>query len=221
MDFMKVVEGKGPDYAKLEEAWQAVHEDRVRKGQIESWSLYLVRLPPLSTSREYDAVTMMVFPSFAKIREAYDEQQVAKIGKFPPANDIRKLVRSEIWSVYRSVGDLLASKYATVLFHKARPGQLSDYLRAQTEHYVPINEELVKSGVRKSWHSLGVWYPSGTGNNYDWVTWDGFETFDAPAGNTAVGIAPERLTAAGRAVSAHRETFRNEYWELMRRTPPR
>lgn len=221
VDFMKVVEGKQADYAKLEEAWKAVHEDRIRKGQIESWSQYAVRLPPMSTSREYDAVTMMVFPSFAKIGEPYDEEQMAKIGAFPLANDIRKIVRSEIWFLYRSAGDLLTSKYATVLFHKAKPGQIGEYLRAQRELYLPINEELVKSGVRKSWHSLGVMYPSGTANDHDWVTYDGYEAFDAPAGNTVAGIAPERVTAANRAVSAHRDVVRNEYWQLMRRTPPK
>jgi hypothetical protein len=220
VEFMKVVEGKQADYPKLEEAWKAVHEDRLRKGHIESWSQYVVRLPPSSTSREYDAVTMHVYPSFAKIGEPYDEEQMARIATFPPAGDIRKMVRSEIWALYRTAGDLLSSKYATVLFHKAKPGQLGAYLDAQKEHYLPINQELVKSGVRKSWHSFGVWYPSGTANTYDWVTYDGYEAFDAPAGNTTAGIAPERVAAASRAVSAHRDTVRNEYWQLVRRVPP-
>ena len=62
---------------------------------------------------------------------------MARIGTFPLANDIRKIVRSEIWFLYRSAGD------------------------------------------------------------------------------------PERVTAANRAVSAHRDVVRNEYWQLMRRTPPK
>ena len=82
VDFMKVVEGKQDDYPKLEEAWKAVHEDRVRKGQIESWSQYDVRLPPMSTSREYDAVTMTVFPSFAKVGEPYDEELKRRVAAF-------------------------------------------------------------------------------------------------------------------------------------------
>jgi len=218
VDYMKVVEGKYPEYQKLEQIWKTLHQERVQKGQIESWSFYVVALPPYSTSREYDAVTVTVLGPFAKMESPYDEAQIAKMDSFPPAGDSRKLVRSEVWSVYRTAGpELFASKFATVLFHKARPGQLGDYLRAQTEHYAPINEALVKSGVRKAWHSLGIVYPSGTRGEYDWVTFDGFDRFDAPVGNTTAGIDPARVTAAGKAVSAHRDTVKNEYWELADR----
>lgn len=218
VDYMKVVEGKYPEYEKLEQIWKTLHQERVQKGQIESWSLYVVALPPYSTSREYDAVTVTVLGPFAKMESPYDKAQIAKMDSFPQAEDSRKLVRSEVWSVYRTAGpELFASKFATVLFHKARPGQLGDYLRAQREHYVPINEELVKSGVRKAWHSLGIVYPSGTRREYDWVTFDGYDRFDAPVGNTTAGIDPERVTAAGKAVSAHRDTVANEYWQLVDR----
>lgn len=218
VDYMKVVEGKYPEYQKLEQIWKTLHQERVQKGQIESWSLYFVALPPYSTSREYDAVTVTVFGPFAKMESPFDETQIAKMDSFPKAEDSRKLVRSEVWGVYRTAGPgLFASKFATVLFHKARPGQLGDYLRAQTEHYLPINQDLIKSGVRKAWHSLGVAYPSGVRVEYDWVTMDGFDRFDAPVGNTAAGIDAERLRAAGSAVSAHRDTVKNEYWELVDR----
>jgi hypothetical protein len=219
VDYMKVVEGKYPEYQKLEQIWKTLHQERVQKGQIESWSLYVVALPPYSTSREYDAVTVTVLGRFAKMESPYDEAQIKKMDSFPRAEDSRKLVRSEVWTVYRTAGpELFASKFATVLFHKARPGQLGDYLRAQTEHYAPINEELVKSGVRKAWHSLGIVYPSGAGREYDWVTFDGFDRFDAPAGDTTAGIDPQRVAAAGKAVSAHRDIVQNEYWRLIDRT---
>lgn len=222
VDFMKVVEGKAAEYAKLEEMWKTVHQDRVNKGQIESWSLYSVRFPAASTSREYDAVTVTVYGPFAKMERPYDEDQITKIRSFPRAEEIRKLVRGEVWYLYRTVGiDLLASKFATVLFHKAKPGQLYDYLRAQKEHYVSINEDLVKSGVRKAWHSLGVMYPSGSRREYDWVTFDCFDKFDAPAGNTTAGIDAQRVAAATKAVSEHREVVRNEYWQLVNRTAPK
>lgn len=219
VQFMKVVEGKGEEYSKLEQMWKPLHQDRVDKGQIESWSLYFVSMPPGSTTREYDAATVTVFGPFAKMEAPYDEAQIARIGTFPNANEIRKSVRNEVWRLYRTAGpQLFASKFANVLFHKARPGQLADYLRAQTQHYAPINEELVKSGVRSSWHSLGIMYPGGSRREYDWVTWDGFEKFDAVAGDTTAGIDPQRVAAAGNAVSAHRDTVQAEYWRLADRT---
>ncbi len=222
VDFMKVLEGKAAEYAKLEEMWKTVHQDRVSKGQIESWSVYSVVFPGASTSRQYDAVTMTVFSPLAKIERPYDEDQTAKIGSFPRALEIRKTVRRELWNLHRTAGtDVLASKFATVLFHKAKPGQLGDYLRAQQEHYVSINEDLVKSGVRKAWHSLGVLFPAGSRREYDWVTFDCFDRFDALTGNTAAGIDPQRLAAAIKAVSEHREVVRGEYWQLANRTAPK
>ena len=222
VDFMKIVEGKASEYAKLEEMWKTVHQDRVKKGQIESWSVYSVLFPGASTSREYDAVTMTVFSTFAKMERSYDEDQIAKIRSFPLAQEIRKIVRDEIWYLHLTAGtDFLASKYATVLFHKAKLGQLGDYLRAQKENYVSINEDLIKSGVRKAWHSLGVMYPSSSRREYDWVTFDCFDRFDAPVVNTVAGIDPQRLSAANKAVSAHREVVLNEYWQLVNRTAPK
>ncbi len=64
-------------------------------------------------------------------------------------------------------------------------------------------------------------YPSGIGREYDWVTFDCFDRFDAPATNTAAGIDPERLAAATKAVRAHRDLVRNEYWQLVNRTAPK
>ena len=165
---------------------------------------------------------MHVVSSFDKLERPYDEEQRAKIRTLPPGGDLRTMVGSEVWSVFRTAGpNLLGSKYATVLFHKAKPGHLGDYVRAQVQHYLPINEELVRYGVRSAWHSFGVMYPGGVGREYDWVTFDCFEKFDAPAGDTTAGIARERVAAASNAVAEHRDTVRNEYWQLLDRTAPK
>lgn len=222
VEFMKIAPGKNAEYRDLEQKWKAVHQDRVNKGQIESWSLYVVRFPGNSADRKYDTITMHVFSSFGKLERMYDEEQTAMIRKLPPAGPLRTMVANELWSVFRTAGpDLLGSKYATVLFHKAKPGHLGDYLRAQAQHYQPINEELVKTGVRSAWHSFGLLYPSGTAHDYDWVTFDCFSKFDAPAGDTTAGISRDRVAAAGKAVSEHRDTVRNEYWQLLDRTDPK
>ena len=219
VEFLKIAAGKGAEYRDLERKWKEVHQDRVNKKQVESWSLYSVRLPGASASRKYDTITMHVFSSFQKLERMYDEEQQAKIRTLPPAGPLRTMVDSQIWSVFRTAGpDLLSSKYAEVLFHKAKPGHLGDYLRAQSEHYAPINEELVKSGVRNAWHSFGLMFPGGTEREYDWVTFDCFEKFDAVAGDTTAGIDRQRVAAAAKAVSQHRDTVRAEYWQLLDRT---
>lgn len=64
-------------------------------------------------------------------------------------------------------------------------------------------------------------YPSGSQREYDWLSFDGFDRFDAPATNTAAGIDSQRLSAANQAVTAHRDTVRSEYWQLVDRTAPK
>src|SRR5688572_17748461 len=106
---MKINPGKGADYMKLERTWKEVHEERVKKGQIESWNLFTVVYPG-GAKREYDAIAIHVYPSFDKMEHSYDEGQIAKIRTFPVANELRQMVRYEAWEIGHSIGDPFAGK---------------------------------------------------------------------------------------------------------------
>jgi len=220
VEFMKVTPGKGPEYAKLEQTWKDVHQDRVNKGQIDSWALFIVVFPG-GAKHEYDAITMHIFPSFAKMESLYESDQIAKIRTFPPANDLRQMVRYEIWSLDQIVGNPLAGKFMDVRFHKAKPGGESDYIRAVREHWMPMNADLSKRGVRTGWYFFSLLFPGGSQRNYDWVTFDALPNFGAVATNTFAGVEEKKLAEAVRLSSKARDTVVNEYWRQVDATTPK
>lgn len=211
---MKVTPGKGSEYAKLEQMWKEVHQDRVNKGKVDSWALFRVVFPG-GVKREYDAITMHVFSSFDKMESLYDAEEVAKIRTFPPANEMRELVRSEIWSLDQMVGNPLAGKYMEVRFHKAKVGRESDYIRAVQEHWMPMNADVVKRGIRTGWYFFSVMFPGGSQRSYDWVTFDALPSFGSVAKDTFAGVGEKKLTEALRLSSGARDTVLNEYWQQV------
>jgi hypothetical protein len=222
VEFMKIVPGKAAEYSKLERMWKdEIHQDRVGKGQIDSWNLFAVTFPG-GTKREYDAVTMHIFSSFDKMEQSYDDAQQAKIQKFPNANALREMVRYEIWTLGLAAGgDPVAGKFADVRFNKAMPGRGQDYVRAARELWMPLNQDMVKKGVRQGWLWFSVMFPGGSNRPYDWVTFDSLERFSDIAGNTFAGADENRLNLAGRISAEARDTVVREYWRLVDRTSPK
>jgi hypothetical protein len=221
VEFMKIVPGKGAEYQKLETLWKTeIHQDRVNKGQVESWNLF-VAMYPGGTKREYDVVAMHIFSSFEKMETMLDEAQSAKVQKFPAANELREMVRYEIWQLGASAGDPFAGKFADVRFHKAINGNGAEYVGAIRDLWKPLNEELVKKGSRKGWLWFSVMFPGGTSRPYDWITLDSLDKFGDVAGNSFAGADQDRLRLALEVSSRGRETPINEYWRLVDRTSPK
>lgn len=104
VDYMKVAPGKLDEYLEVEtEMWKPVHQERVKNGELVSWSLY-GRQFPYGTNTEYDYVTVNVFSSpeafikgtdfnalFSKVYPGKDVSQM-----FEQTNDSRQLVRGDV-----------------------------------------------------------------------------------------------------------------------------
>ncbi len=221
VEFMKILPGKGAEYQKLESLWKTeIHQDRVNKGQVESWNLF-VAMYPGGTKREYDVVAMHIFSSFEKMETMLDEAQNAKVQKFPAANELREMVRYEIWGLGATAGDPFAGNFADVRFHKAINGNGAEYVGAIRDLWKPLNEELIKKGSRKGWLFFSVMFPGGTSRPYDWITLDSLDKFGDVAGNSFSGADQDRLRLALEVSSRGRETPINEYWRLVDRTSPK
>jgi hypothetical protein len=221
VEFMKIRPGKGAEYQKLETLWKTeIHQDRVNKGQVESWNLF-VAMYPGGTKREYDVVAMHIFSTFEKMETMLDEAQNAKVQKFPAANELREMVRYEIWSLGATAGDPFAGNFADVRFHKAINGNGAEYVGAIRDLWKPLNEELIKKGSRKGWLWFSVMFPGGTSRPYDWITLDSLDKFGDVAGNSFAGADQDRLRLALEVSSRGRETPINEYWRLVDRTSPK
>jgi hypothetical protein len=221
-EFFKIVEGKAAEYRALEEKWKAeIHEDRVRKGQIESWSLYMVAQPGMSQAREYDTITLTVFDTFDKMETLFDATQRDKLRSMPSAEALRKTARRELWSLYHTAGEeLLAKNFAMVYFHRTRPGKFAEHAKSLRD-WKEINEQLMKTGVRQGWQAFSLMFPRGSGLPYNVVTFDHFDKFGAVAGNTVQGIEATRMSEVMKFSNEARETVRGEYWRLVDRTGKR
>jgi hypothetical protein len=221
VEFMKVKPGKTADYYKLEKMWKDVHQDRVAKGQVESWNLFSVMFPG-GTKQEYDVVTMHIFSSFDKMERTYSDEQIAKIRTFPNASDLREMVRYEIWDLGATAGpNTVVGTFADVRFNKEKSGRGAEYARAVRDLWKPLNEDMVKKNVRQGWFWFSVMYPGGSGRPYDWVTFDFLDKFADVAGNTFAGADDQKLNEAVRVSSEARDTVVQEYWRLVDHTSPK
>lgn len=100
---MKVDPLKEEDYLKLErDIWKPMHQERIRRGHMRSWTLYAVRYPT-GTQRECDYRTVNVYGAVADIDRPLTDV-AAKIHPKTPIADLfrrtitgRDLVRGELW----------------------------------------------------------------------------------------------------------------------------
>lgn len=215
-DYMKATPGKAADYRKAEEGLKAVHQDRVKKGQILSWMFYSRRFPA-GASREFDYATVTVYSEMAKLENSYDADQRKKLGD-SGIGDLRTLVRSDVLAEVASAGDMMGPwEWIVVGYIKAKPGMAGDWRRDEVEAWKPVAEAQVKAGSLKGWVSHSVVWPSGTHRPYDFVSVNGRETF---VGKPTPGI--EAMTAgANNRATQHGETIRRELWHLLAETAPR
>ena len=106
VEFMKVAEGKGDAWLKLErEVWKPTHALRVKEGLIQSWSVIAQTLPG-------DESNGPVYATVTTFRGWPDQTKTDWMGMLQKANPrgdgsalmqqtgaARKIVRSEIWQV--------------------------------------------------------------------------------------------------------------------------
>ena len=103
IDFMKVAPDKEDDYLRLErELWKPVHQERIRTGQLRSWTLYSVRYP-FGADQAYSFVTVNEYNTLADADRS-SEEAFARVHPKVPLQEIlrrtfaaRQLVRGEIW----------------------------------------------------------------------------------------------------------------------------
>jgi len=110
VDYMKVAEGRGPDYTNLERSdWQPLHAQRIKEGTMKRWSLNVLR-SPTGEARPYDAYTVQIFSSLDQamlppryedlLRKATPDKSYATINSrmLPTRKIVRGELRRVIWS---------------------------------------------------------------------------------------------------------------------------
>lgn len=101
--FMKVDPSKHEEYRRLErEIWRPMHQERIRQGQMRSWTVYAVRFPG-GTKRDYDYAVVNTYNSMADMERSIVDL-VPRIHPNLPLDELsrrtgaaRELVRGEMW----------------------------------------------------------------------------------------------------------------------------
>jgi hypothetical protein len=103
VNFMKVPPGRDQEYVRTEqEIWKPVHQERIRRGQMRSWTLY-ARQYPGGDAAEYNYVTVDVYDSFADVDRDMTDLFARVLPKVPldsigaRTEHARSLVRNEVW----------------------------------------------------------------------------------------------------------------------------
>jgi hypothetical protein len=100
---MKVDPLKEEEYLRLErETWKPMHQERIRRGQMRSWTLYEVRYPA-GSQRECDYRTVNVYNSFSDterpladiVTKVHPNIPIAELARRTIAS--RDLARGELW----------------------------------------------------------------------------------------------------------------------------
>lgn len=101
--FMKVDPAKHDEYRRLErELWRPMHQERIRQGQMRSWTVYAVRFPS-GSKRDYDYAVVNTYKSVADMERSIVDV-VPKIHPNLSVDELsrrtgaaRELVRGEMW----------------------------------------------------------------------------------------------------------------------------
>jgi hypothetical protein len=108
-------------------------------------------------------------------------------------------------------------------FMKPERGQEEAYYRLETETWKRIHQERVRQGHMRSWALYGRQYPSGTANDYDYVTVNVYGSF-ADADRDLTQLIREVLPRINPKLPADslfqqtdraRKLVRGEIWRLL------
>lgn len=106
VDFMKATSGKESDYVKMEkDIYKPMHTEMVKQGKKDDWGFYALEMP-YSSVGAYDYLTANFFTSLNQSNGVNYSETFKKV--FPKmdmtavwtqTNNVRKIVRSEIWKL--------------------------------------------------------------------------------------------------------------------------
>ena len=185
LDYMKVKPGNSNAYIDLElNHWKALHEQRVKSGNIVRWVLYRIHLS--GTGSEYNYATATFYDDFGKIDDNWFSDTVGTLGMDDDAVDqmrkktikARSLVKSEIWRQLESIDPVEPAKIFTVGYMDAAPGKEREYVNLEREIAQPNHQANVDAGNKLGWGLYSLSYPSGTSQPYDYATVNIYRDYD-------------------------------------------
>ncbi len=176
-DYMKVQPGMHDEYLKLENAWKKIHQANIKAGKYNFWELTQVAYPS-GAGVEYNYVTRInlkgekqlanylqnwEYPDLAAILTPEERAMVNR------TNEIRTMVKSEIWSHADMAAGKDIGKEKIVVFNYfnfPQTGSSTDHFRVEREIWKPVHEARINDGQMIGWVLLGKVVPGGSAEPY-------------------------------------------------------
>lgn len=187
--YMKVDRGQSATYLDLVKNYGSkIYTERIKTGEIVSWSLFSV--PTSSEPNEYNFVAVTQANSIQTLMNLKTPKEIGKTA-MPNTPDIlideisKKYAEIRV-VVYSSVCKLLDrlpstgdSKYYNIAYMKVPYSKVADYVKLESETYKPLHKERQAAGEISAW---ALWdnsvLTSGENAPYNYVTANGFNDYD-------------------------------------------
>lgn len=217
VDYLKTTGEQTGTYLEVEQKyWKPVHQERYRRGIINSWDFYHVVAGEPDTP--YNFVVINVFDDFGKI-DYYELGEI--ISSVYPDKDpdmfmkqtraSREVVRTEIWQVDAIIMDSRQQRpggnYLTINFFDSRGGS-GEHADLEFGFWGRIHETRVDRNILNSWAMYSLLYPGGDARHYTYCTIDYYDELSDL--REPVGLQLARI--------AHPGISDDEYNENIKRT---
>ncbi len=205
VDFMKVKPENHGKYLEVEqEIWKPMHLERINQGIIVGWYLYAVEFS--GTTDEYNYIVITLYDNSENLESPWRSEIPATVHPGMTLNDImertygsRENVKTELYYSIATAPEIpleTPASYMQVNYMQVNPGMQAEYEQLESEIWLPIHNESIRSGRTSGWGLWSSLFPRGSGRPYQYLTLNTFSEFSyifdldfsIPFGN----IHPER-----------------------------
>lgn len=185
---LKVTPGKGAELAKmLHDVGAKLARLRVDEGRASWWSAQRAVVPVGSDAR-CDYHILYGYPGFPP--ESLSQEQLsadlkkAGVGMSHAElasrrNDLATVVNLDIWRIVGRVGQGELGSYVVHNLYKAKPGQANEWIRLETEGWMPLAKAYAEEGPGRGWAAAVLAMPAGGDLDYNAITADIFPNWAA------------------------------------------
>ena len=229
VDFMKVQPENYGKYLEVEqEIWKPMHQERINQGIIVGWYLYAVEFS--GSSDEYNYVVITLYDNSEKLEnpwmpdipgKVHPEKNIEEIMK--QTYDSRNHIKSELFYSIATAPEIPLEKpaaYMQVNYMKVEPAFQSNYEQLESEIWLPIHNESIRSGRTTGWGLWSSLFPRGAERPYQYITLNAFSeysyVFELDFSIPFKNIHPEKDFAEAQEKTRQlRKIARTELWDLI------
>ncbi|MEJ0029539.1 MAG: hypothetical protein WDO15_03870 [Bacteroidota bacterium] len=212
---------------QAKEVWKPAYQSSKQNGRIVEWQLYKIAFA--GSADEYNYASVAFYNDWKKTEPNDNMVDMIKAA-FPKADpnailakarSLSQVVRCSLYERVDGVSKPDARvKYIMMNFMKVKEGMGDAYVASETKDWKPVHKEMADNGKRAGWGLWALAYPGGSGNSYDYVTTDSYETyaqmFEPATMEAFKKVYPDQeVTPWIQKTERTRSLVRSELWELL------